>query len=246
MLHKRSIGETDCIVTLYTRQKGKLSTVAKGARRPVSRLAGATELFTYGRFFLAVGRGLDIITQAEIQESFPRIRVDLDRIAYAAYLAELTNTLVEERDANCDMFDTLLSALYLLESGVDPGLIARYYELQTMSLMGYHPELAHCVRCGADNNKPDMMFSPSLGGRVCDRCGPRPEDAIHLRCESVVAMQQILTSEPSKLKSVQLSPAVRDELQKAVKWFVRYHTGQEIKSSEFIQALSVPNRANTD
>src|SRR5581483_4451126 len=99
VLHRLNLGETDKILTLYTREHGKLSAVVKGARRPTSRLSGATELFTLSRLLLATGKSLDIVTQCEIRETFPRLRADLDLLARATYFCELLDRLTLERDA---------------------------------------------------------------------------------------------------------------------------------------------------
>jgi DNA repair protein RecO (recombination protein O) len=238
VLRRKNIGETDRVVTLYTREKGKLSAVAKGARKHLSKLAGPSEMFTYGRYFLASGRDMDIITQADVQESFPGIRKDLNKIAHATYLAELTNALVEERDPNYDLFDTLLSALYLLESDADPGVVARYFDLQVMSLMGYRPEIDSCVRCGRRPSTPTVAFSPSAGGIVCRECGPIPDDVIQISRESVDAMRQLLTIEPRAVRELQFSDAIKTELTKAIRWYVRYRLDQDLKSTEFIQAIA--------
>ena len=91
-------GETDRILTLYTREQGRLSAIAKGCRRTTSRLAAATELFMYGKYLLATGKSLEIVTQSETRESFPRLRSDVLRIAYASYIVELVNETVEDHD----------------------------------------------------------------------------------------------------------------------------------------------------
>lgn len=238
VLRRINIGETDRVLTLYTRERGKLSAIAKGARKAMSKLAGATEPFTYGRYFLAIGRDLDVLTQVEVRESFPSVRKDLKRIAHATYLVELVNALVEEREGNYDLFDTLLSSLYLIEAEVDPEIVARHFELQVMSLMGYRPELEVCVRCGARPTAEGMMFSPSLGGRVCEECGPLPDDVIYLSGESADAMRRLLVAEPRELKNLQYPETVKDELFQAIRWYVRYRLDRELKSSEFIQALA--------
>lgn len=239
VLRRVNVGETDRIITIYTREKGKLSAVAKGARKSLSKLAGATELFTYGRYFLAVGKDLDILTQTEIRESFPNIRSSLRRIAYATYIAELTGAMIEEREANYELFDTLLSSLYLIEGEVDPEIVARYFELQLMSLMGYRPELNCCVKCSNKPNSEGIIFSPSLGGMVCEVCGPLPNDAIHMSSVSACALRTILTAEPRILKDIQLTEAIKKELFKATRWYVRYRLDRDLKSAEFIQALAV-------
>lgn len=238
VLRRLNIGETDRVVTLYSREKGKLSSIAKGARRPLSKLAGATELLTYGRYFLAIGREMDVITQTEILQSFPGIRKDLKRIAHGTYIVELVNAMVEEREPNYDLFDTLLSSLYLLEGEVDPEIVARHFELQIMSLLGYRPELDVCVRCGRRPAEPGVAFSPSLGGRVCEECGPLPHDVIYLSGETAGAMRQLMAAGPRELRSLRLPDAVKEELFLAVRWYVRYRLDRELKSAEFIQALA--------
>jgi len=238
VLRRLNIGETDRIVTLYSREKGKISGIAKGARRPLSKLAGATEPFTYGRYLLAVGRDLDVITQAEVRESFPNVRRDLKRIAYATYLVEFVNAVVEEREPNYDLFDTLLSALYLLEAEADPEVVARYSDLHIMSLMGYRPEIDVCLRCGKRPTTADVAFSPSLGGRVCEECGPLPDDVIYISGEAADAMRRLMAAEPRSLKDLRFPNAVKEELFRAIRWYVRYQLDRELKSSEFIQALA--------
>src|SRR4051794_38220017 len=89
VLHRMDLGENDRVLTLFTREKGKLSAVAKGARRGGSRMSGATELFVQARMQLGVGRTFDIVTQCEIQRSFSGLRIDLQRLARATYFREL-------------------------------------------------------------------------------------------------------------------------------------------------------------
>ena len=95
VLKRFSVGETDRILTLFTREYGKLSAIAKGSRRELSRIAAATEPFTYSRLLLAVGQNLDVLTQGEVREAFHSSRSDLTRIAYASYFAELVNASLE-------------------------------------------------------------------------------------------------------------------------------------------------------
>src|SRR5437879_4466300 len=115
VLRRSDLGETDRILRLFTRECGRVDTVAKGARRGTSRLSGATELFTHSRMLLATGKTLDIVSQCEIRESFPGLRGDLQRIARATYLCELVDRLLADREPNTEAFDLLLSALYLLQ-----------------------------------------------------------------------------------------------------------------------------------
>ena len=236
VLKRINYGETDRILTLYTREHGRLSAVAKGCKRPMSRLAAGTEMFTYGRYMLATGKSLEIVSQSETRESFPSIRADMHRIAYATYIMELVNETIEDREANPDVFDTTLSSLYMLEGGIDPEVVTRAFELQLMAMSGYRPRLDTCARCGSPpGQKP--CFSPSLGGVVCAECGPLPDDAIDIHKVTLITLSVLLTAEPAQLRDMHPHAAVMDEMANIMRWYIRYRLERELKSTEFIQAL---------
>ncbi len=107
VLRRADFGEADRLLTVFTPHRGKLKLIAKGARKPTSRKSGHVELFSLGQFFVAVGRELDIVTQAETTESFLPLREDLLRTTYAYYLAELADAFTAERDENRPLFELL-------------------------------------------------------------------------------------------------------------------------------------------
>src|SRR4051794_30135593 len=117
VVHRLDLGEHDRILTLFTREKGKVSAIAKGSRRAASRLSGATELFIQARLQLGVGRTLDVVSQCEIQQSFSGLRQDLQRLARATYFCELLDRLTGDRDetASQELFDLTIGALLLLQ-----------------------------------------------------------------------------------------------------------------------------------
>lgn len=242
VLRRINFGETDRIVTLLTRERGKISAIAKGSRKPISRLAGPTEIMTYSRMQLATGRNLDIITQIEVKESFPAIRSELRKIAHATYLMELVDRMTEEHERNANLFDTLLSALYLMERPNDPEKITHMFELQFMRILGYEPVLDRCVRCaGGSSATPvpadELYFSPSLGGIACRECGPLPEDAIQIMPETAETMSRLLAARAPEVETMEIPPAVMDQIGRVMRWFIRFHSEREIKSAEFLQAI---------
>src|SRR5262245_52113448 len=120
VLRRQDLGEADRIITLYSPTHGKLRAVAKGARRPKSRVGGHVELFTHVNVLVAQGRNLDIISQAEAMRPFGAIRDDLWRATYACYCAELVDRLTEERLENRAVFDLLLQELSYLDGAERP------------------------------------------------------------------------------------------------------------------------------
>ena len=236
MLRRIDLGEKDRILTAYTRELGKLSAVAKGSRRPGSKLSGASEPFAYSRMMLAAGRDLDVLTEAEIKESFPHVRAEIGAVAHAVYFLELVDRFVEDRQPNPDLFDTLLSALYVLEGGTDPELTARYFELQVLSILGYEPQFDSCLRCGKPIGRERVAFSPSLGGVVC-RCGVAPNDAIWIPGAAASYVRALRQVQPNLLRKMRVPPGARRDLDRMLKWHIRYRLERELKSTEFIQAI---------
>ncbi|HZP84032.1 MAG TPA: DNA repair protein RecO [Chthonomonadaceae bacterium] len=240
VLHRLNLGETDKILTLYTRENGKLSAVAKGARRATSRLSGATELFTLSRLLLATGKSLDIITQCEIQESFPALRDDLALLARATYFCELLDRLTLERDATAseELLDLTVSALYLLQRATTyPDSIVHSYELHLLSALGYAPVLDRCVRCGNPLERRQVGFSPSLGGTLCSADRYRTDDAIPLSPEAVAILQTLLSAEPETLLTLHPAPKIAAEIDKALRWYIRYRVERDLKSADFLDQL---------
>jgi DNA repair protein RecO (recombination protein O) len=111
VLRRIDFGEADRLLTVFTPERGKLKLIAKGARKPSSRKSGHVELFSRGQFLVAVGRELDILTQAETVEPFLLLRKDLLRTTYAYYVAELADAFTAERDENQPLYDLLKDAL---------------------------------------------------------------------------------------------------------------------------------------
>lgn len=238
ILRRINFSETDTIATMYSRERGKISGVAKGAKKAISRLAGPTEVLTYGRYQLATGQNLDIITQAEAKESFPRIHGDLSRIAHASYIAEIVDKMVEEDQANPDIFDLMLSSLYLMDRPNDPARITHMFELQFMRLIGYEPTLDRCVRCRRP--LPDELhFSPSHGGVVCRECGYLPEDATRILAGTLSAMARLMCADAPQVERMEVSDAVMDQVGRVMRWYVRYRAERELKSAEFLHILRV-------
>ena len=238
VLKRIDLGEKDRILTLYTREHGKLSAVAKGARRPGSKLAGASEPFTYSKLFLAIGMNLDVVAQAEIKESFPHIRTDIRNIAYAIYILELLNSFTDEREPNSELFDTLLSSLYVLESGTDPEVTARYFELHLLSMLGYEPQVQACPKCGKLTERARVAFSPSLGTIICEECGPPPPDSIWVPGAAASYVQALLKAEPQKLKDMNIPIGAKRDLAHMLKWHIRYRLEHDLKSIDFIDMIT--------
>ncbi len=138
-------GEADRLVTLYTREHGKLRAIAKGARKITSRKAGHLEPFTHVKLQLARGRDLFIVTQAETLEAYQPLRESLELTGTASYLVELLDRFMyEEKSPNPTLFRLLADSLKRLADGGDIWLTVRYYEMRLLDYLGFRPQLFQC------------------------------------------------------------------------------------------------------
>lgn len=172
VLRRIPFGETDKILSLLSRERGKTPAIAKGARKAISRLSGATEVLTCTRFGMATGKTLDIVTQTEVQEAFPVLRRDLTRLAHGLYLADLVDHATEEHAPNPALYDLLLTGLRLTETLSPPELAARWFEVQFLRDLGYAPNLHECAVChqplpGEWGKEDTFALSAQLGGALC-------------------------------------------------------------------------------
>jgi DNA repair protein RecO (recombination protein O) len=173
VLKRMDLGEADRIVTFFSRDVGKLKAVAKGVRRTTSRSAGHLEPFTLTDVLFAVGRELDVVSQAATLEPFREVREDLTLATHGYYLAEMVDALTEERMENRAAFDVLTDSLRDLAAGEDPSLVLLAFHLRLMDALGYRPELRECLSCRSALEPVPNYFSAADGGVLCPTCGPR-------------------------------------------------------------------------
>ena len=172
VLRRLDFGETDRILTLFSREHGKISAIAKGARKPLSKFAGVSEVMTRAECHLGTGKSLDVLSQTEIKGSFTEIRQDLVRMAYGLYLVDLVDHATLDRHPNPELFDLLDIALTTLRTTSKPVMLARWFEVRLLDNLGYLPDITSCVvcQCGIPGDYPDDLvygLSISLGGAVC-------------------------------------------------------------------------------
>ena len=189
VLRHRKLGEADKILTLFTANYGKLDAVAKGVRRPTSKLAGHVEPLTYSTFLLAQGRELDIVTQAETLEPLTPLREDLERLGRGLYAAELVDRFTPDRQESYPLFRLLLETLRRLATRDDLDLALRYFEVQLLDELGYRPQLDRCVSCEAALEPTTNFWSAASGGVLCPACAADEPLAreLSLRCSQGAA-----------------------------------------------------------
>src|SRR4026209_1348606 len=174
VLSRFALGEADRVMTLITRGHGKLKAIAKGIRRPTSRIGGSLEPFAELHVPLAPGRTSEVVPQVSVGHAWLNLRESLESAATAWYLAELADRSLEERHAAEPVYALLRRAYELLDAGMAPDRVARWYEMHLLDELGVRPEVDRCVECDRMLEATEAYrWVPPLGGVLCGRCpGP--------------------------------------------------------------------------
>ena len=248
VLRRRHFGETDNILTLYSRDGGRFSAIAKGARKAISRLSGATEVLTLTRFGLATGKSLEIVTQVEVQDSFNSLRQDLVRLAHGLYLADLLDHSVEDHAPNPLLFDLFHAALSLTGTLKPPEAAARWFEVRLLRDLGYAPNFFACAVCrepvpGPFGVRDRFGLSVHLGGALCPRHA-RPatnEDHSGLSYDALTLLQALDAPEQETGEALAALPLPDakslSESRLALRRSLRVRLERDLKSLEFLDSL---------
>jgi DNA repair protein RecO (recombination protein O) len=179
VLRRRPLGEADQILTLLSRERGKLSAVAKGVRKTQSKFGARLDFFNRAIVTLHTGRSLDIVTGASsVGGAWERI-VDPDAFAFASYVAAAIDDLCEIGMAVPELFDVVREMHDALAAGTTPGALAAAVDLHILNALGLAPELSACARCGDQLGRRPLAggratLSPFAGGLICRRCAQDP------------------------------------------------------------------------
>lgn len=233
LLAVREYDDASRMVTLFSREHGKLSAVAYGARRPRSAMAGCIQAFTHADLALTSGRSIDSIKQCEIIRSFRELREDLASMAYASLLAELTAELWPEREADPLVFDLLLAAFDMLGKR-NPRITALAGAVQLLALAGFRPELDNCVSCGRPLALP-ALFDAASGGGVCTACGQPHFPAFGPETKGFV--EKLLGLDWHNPGQFSVTGAVLTETERLLAEFLTYRLEKPLKSMAFIAAI---------
>ncbi|HSQ55803.1 MAG TPA: DNA repair protein RecO [Gemmata sp.] len=224
--------ETSRITTLFTREFGKVRALAKGGRRLKSSFDCAFDLLSVCQivFLRKSSGGLDLLTEARLEEQFPVLRQNLQALYAGYYIAELLADGTQDYDPHPALFEAALGALRDLGKGSDTAAIVLGFELVWLRERGYSPRLDACAACGAPvlpEEAARAVYSPSAGGVMCPVCAARAADRCWLTREGLAALRELTTAAEIDVRpSVPLPPAVREELRPVLAQTVSFVLGR--------------------
>ena len=239
ILRTRDHGESDRLITFLASGQGKLTGIAKGARRSKKRFVHTLEplslvAMTYvERATTALVR----IDASELKNPFTALRLDLARLAYASLAAELVLEIAPEREANPALFALLSQCLHHLEAGGDPETLALLFETRILSLSGFGPNLQHCFRCGKEPAAPGpWFFSVPQAALFCP--AHRSDAGVSpLSPGTILLLRQAQRLPLAKVWRLKFHPQVRSECRTLLLGLIRHHLEKDLKSLAVLRQI---------
>jgi len=238
VLSRFDLGEADRVLTLITPEHGKLKAIAKGVRRPTSRLGGSLEPFAELNVALARGRTFDVVTEVRVGHAWLGLRDNLESAATAWYIGELADRSLEERHEAQALYALLRRAFELLDAGMAPGRVARWYEMHLADELGQRPEVDRCVECDRMLEASEAFrWVPPLGGVVCGRCPGPPADRTSLSLDALKLLKAYQRLDIEALAALRLLEATEREVEGAMRDFMRIALERDPRSLAFLDEV---------
>ncbi|MGB8658554.1 MAG: DNA repair protein RecO [Candidatus Zixiibacteriota bacterium] len=234
-------GDTSRIATLYTKDYGKIKVIAKGIRRPKSRLAGALQTFSHIQIVFYKKRTAEIylLSQADTIQSFRPLSRDLNRYVFASAALELLDRLITGEESNPRLFDLTLETLSFMESCGQKALEKSFwaYALKLADLLGYKPKLDQCSVCNQPISEEIVWFSPEKGGIVCKKCAVKDQAYLRLSRGSVASALKLQSTKTEDVNTYNIPKDSLREISNVVLSLIEYHVGKgkDLKSFEFMK-----------
>jgi DNA repair protein RecO (recombination protein O) len=239
-------GESDKVVCFFTESFGKLKGIAKGAKRSRKRFANSLEPFSVVNLHWQERPHAELafLLSADLIFTFKKLDSSLEKITLAAYLVEIVDGLLGERDANPPVFHHLKNGLQSINDGaMAPLQFLTAFELELLRLVGYQPTVDSCKRCGLFHNAPKASwhFSPGEGGLLCGRCATGRE-SLHIGPAALLVLQDLQRVDDRRIGCEQncISVPVLMEIRSIMQRLLQFYMEREIRSAAFLSKFVAP------
>lgn len=245
VLRTMDLGEADRVLTVLTPRLGKLRVIAKGVRRPRSRIGGGLQPFSDVQLVLAVGRTFDVVTSSSLEDPHLGLRNDLHSTAAAWYVVELADRFCEGAADSHEAFRLLAQALSALDAGseVERGVVARWFEVALLDAMGFRPELGRCLECGSTIEPEGNAFSPVGGGVVCPQCAHAAHGARQVSADALKVLRHLQRSPLVGVLRLRLTAPVHREVERLLHATVSAVLERELRSRDFLEEVAAREAA---
>lgn len=246
VLSAGNVGEYDKRVVILTKERGKITAFARGARKMGSPFLAACQSFAYGSFTVFSGKNYNI-NAVEIEEYFPELKEDMNKLYRGLYFCEMADYFTMEGSDELAMMQLLYVTLTALRKGkVEDELIQIVYEIKMLAYFGLMMETSCCASCGrkkAEETKVTSFlthFCSAKGGVVCESCAGQLPGTFPILESTLYTLQYILSQPVTKLYHFQVTPDVLRELKRISIDYQRMHVNHSFKALTFIDFMGSP------
>lgn len=237
IIRTQNYGETHVIVTLFTDKVGKIGVIARGAKKPRSRMAAISQMFIHGQYLIRTGRGLGVLEQGEVIQSHRRIREDIVLTAYASYIAELTDKLLDEKTPNYFIYQQFIETLKGLTENKDPLVLTMMYEMKLYKIAGFAPILDYCLRC----KRTDSInsFSIKEGGVLCKNCLHIDPNHVPINEAQLKLMRLFSKVGVERVANISVKDDNKNLLKSILEQYYDEYGGLTLKSRKFLKQIDL-------
>lgn len=238
ILRRRPFRETSLIVTLFTREQGKIKILCKGVRKGKTLLAAVFEPLSHVHvvYYEKLRSDIHLMKEASLIHSFAALKARLEAYGYASYFSELLDTLFESHGKSPEVFDIFLSAMTLLESE-EPKKVARIFEAKLFQSLGWFPLLDRCSICG-EKSVEKSYFSARQGGIVCPFCNRQVAGSFVVARATLQTIGYYNKVPFDQAVRIGIAPNVEREMAKISEKFLRHRLEYPLKTTRFLSEVS--------
>lgn len=239
VLSAMPIGEYDKRVVILTKEHGKISAFAKGARRPNSTLLACAQPFVFGKFTLYQGRNSYSVIAVEAENYFGDLKEDLEAVSYGIYFCEVAAYLTCENVEASNILKLLYQSLRALgKKSISNRLIRYIYELKILCYNGEAPQVFECVKCKKNTQMVQYAgFSSKAGGMLCNHCAEKENDILFLKDSTIYTLQYIVASPIEKLYTFTITEEIMEEFRRVMESYKKVYLNVTFHSLEMIDLL---------
>lgn len=240
VIKAKDFGEADRILTLYTNLKGKINAIAKGVKRVESRKSGSLDLLSRSSLFLAEGRNLDIILEAQSINPHRSLSEDLEKSSLALKIAEIIDQFAPEHQINKAIYKLLTEALDYLNraKNEEANKILYTFELKFLGLAGFRPQLVVCVSCMRILSQTNNRFSPNLGGVLCSSCARLDSAGRPISAEAIKIMRFLQDESWEQVERLSYPGIIDREVDQQIDHYLEYLLEKDLKSARFVERVN--------
>lgn len=235
VIRTKDYKEKDKLVWIFTREYGRVSLIANGAKKSASHLSACTQPLTYGLYMFQPRQNLSTLKSGEVLNNLNGIKRDLLKTAYASYLMELVDKSIHDGEIQPYVYEWAIQLLNRLDEGEDAEILLRIFEMKMTEVFGIKPNVTSCVQCGKEQDL--VGFSALQGGFLCGHCLPMTKDGRGYPIPVLKLLHLFSWIGPEQIGNIAVKAETKRMLKQILYDYLDVHTGIFFKSRKFLEEL---------